>query len=236
MNRKRRFRLLAACLFTVGFLALDWGVRQLYLLVWKKPFQDLHPHRVRNEIYHHGILPNQESEDIYGPFRAPYFSNSLGFRDARIREVPLAGGQPRILLVGDSFTEAGPIPWGETFAGILSSTLAEKEIEVLNAGVASYCPEIELAKVRYYLEKVGLKVDQIVVFIGISDIKDELFYRSDENGNVQAVPYGPFHAHAADLARVDEICNWLETRIEKNFVILGAIVRNTRLQWRDGCR
>ena len=232
MKKHILHRFLTVFLVFGALLFCDWGVRQIYLLLWKKPFQDLHPHRVPNPVYHHGILPNQASEDIYGPYRAPYFSNSLGFRDAEVREIPLVGNQPRVLLIGDSFTEAGPIPWNRSFAGILAGRLAEKKVEVLNAGVASYCPEIMLAKVRYYLEKVGLKVDQIVVFIDISDIKDELFYRPDENDNVQAVPYGPFHAHAADLARVDEICNWLETRIEKNFVILGAIVRNARLQWR----
>jgi len=232
MKKQKIHRLLAILLVLVVLAFLDWGVRQAYLLIWKRPFQDLHPHRVQNEIYHHGILPNQVSEDIYGPYRAPYFSNSLGFRDARVREVPLVGERPRILLIGDSFTEAGPIPWGKTFAGILAETLGEKGIEVLNAGVASYCPEIMLAKLSYYLEKVGLKVDQVVVFIDISDVKDELFYQSDETGRVQAVAYGPFHEHARELAQIDQICNWLEARVEKNFVILGAVVRNIRLQWR----
>jgi len=219
---------LVAALFFAG----DWGIRQLYLLLWKKPFQDLHPHRVRNEIYHHGILPNQTSEDVYGPFRAPYFSNSLGFRDAQVREVPLVSDLPRILLIGDSFTEAGPIPWENSFAGIVAGALARQQIEVLNAGVASYCPEIMAAKVLYYLKEKGLWVDRVVVFIDISDVKDELFYQRNEFGHVQSVAYGPFHEHAQDLARIDSVCNWLESNVEKNFVILGAVVRNLRLQWR----
>lgn len=225
-------RLLTIVLVVAVLLVGDWGVRQLYLLFWKKPFQDLHPHRVRNEKYHHGILPNQVSEDIYGPYRAPYFSNSLGFRDEKVREVPLVSDAPRILLIGDSFTEAGPIRWDQTFAGIVAKELSRKKVEVLNAGVASYCPEIMAAKVLHYLGEKGLRVNRVVVLIDISDVKDELFYRRDESGRVQSVPYGPFHQHAQDLARVDAICNWLEFNVEKNFVILGAIVRNLRLQWR----
>ena len=232
MSRRPAFRLLAAVMVAVLFLVGDWGVRQVYLLVWKKPFQDLHPHRVRNEIYHHGILPNQVSEDIYGPFRAPYFSNSLGFRDGKVREVPLVSEEPRILLIGDSFTEAGPIPWEKSFAGIVAGELSQRQVEVLNAGVASYCPEIIGAKVIHFLGERGLQVDRAVVLIDISDVKDELFYRRDESDRVQSISYGPFHEHAQDLARVDAICNWLESNVEKNFVILGAVVRNLRLQWR----
>ena len=232
MSSRPAFRFLAAGLVAVVFLAGDWGVRQLYLLLWKKPFQDLHPHRVRNEIYHHGILPNQVSEDIYGLFRAPYFSNSLGFRDGKVRDVPMVSDEPRILFIGDSFTEAGPIPWQKTFVGLVAEALSKKQIEVLNAGVASYCPEIMAAKIRYYLKDQGLRVDRVVVFIDISDVKDELFYRKDDAGCVQSVPYGPFHEDAKDLARIDDICNWLEVKVEKNFVIVGAAVRNLRLQWR----
>lgn len=232
MKKQKAYRLLAVFLVAGVLLFCDWGVRQIYLLVWKKPFLDLHPHRVQNEYYHHGILPNQASEDIYGPYRAPYFSNSLGFRDAQIREVPLVGDRPRILLVGDSFTEAGPIPWEKSFAGILAASVTGENFEVLNAGVASYSPEIIWAKVKFYLENLGLKVDRVMVFIDISDIKDELFYQKGADGGVEQIPYGPFHEHAKELGRVDQICHWLETRVEKNFVILGAMVRNLRLQWR----
>jgi len=34
------------------------------------------------------------------------------------------------------------------------------------------------------------------------------------------------------LGKADAICDWLESHVEKNFVILGAIVRNSRLTWR----
>jgi hypothetical protein len=144
----------------------------------------------------------------------------------------MVSDEPRILFIGDSFTEAGPIPWQKTFVGLVAEALSKKQIEVLNAGVASYCPEIMAAKIRYYLKDQGLRVDRVVVFIDISDVKDELFYRKDDAGCVQSVPYGPFHEDAKDLARIDDICNWLEVKVEKNFVIVGAAVRNLRLQWR----
>lgn len=211
---------------------MDFGVRQLYLKFWKKPFRDLHPLRVPDEYFHHGIKPNAQGVDVFGPYSAPYFSNSLGLRDERIREVPPVAGHPRILFIGDSFTEAGPIPWENSFVGRVAKALEARDIEVLNAGVASYCPTTERVKLRHLLEKKGLKVDRVVLFLDISDLKDGFYYEEGPDGKVRQIPYGPFAEKAGQLRRIDEICGWLETHVEKNFVILGALVRNARLQWR----
>ena len=213
-------------------VGLDYGVRQIYLKFWKKPFLDLHPLRQKDEFYHHGIKPNSEGLDTYGPYSAKYFSNSLGLRDERIREVALAVDHPRILFIGDSFTEGGPIPWEKTFVGRVSDGLKPQGIEVLNAGVASYCPTTERVKLRQLLGEKGLKVDRVVLCLDISDLKDEFYYVEGLDGKVRQVPYGPFAEKAEKLGRIDQVCGWLEANVEKNFVILGAIVRNARLQWR----
>jgi len=170
--------------------------------------------------------------DSYGPYSAPYFSNSLGLRDAQIREVRLQADHPRILFIGDSFTEGGPIPWEKTFVGAISERLKPQNIEVLNAGVASYCPTTERVKLRYLLGERGLKVDRVVLCLDISDLKDEFYYEEGEDGRVRQVPYGPFREKADKLKKADVVCDWLESHVEKNFVILGAIIRNSRLSWR----
>ena len=72
----------------------------------------------------------------------------------------------------------------------------------------------------------------MVVCIDISDIKDELYYEEGPDDKARQIPYGPFHDQAERLRRIDEICGWLETHVENNFVILGAVIRNLRLQWR----
>jgi lysophospholipase L1-like esterase len=214
-------------------LATDFAVRQIYLKFKKPgPGPESHPIRVADEKFHHGLKPNSQAIDSYGPFSAPYFSNSLGLRDEKIREVPLQADHPRILFIGDSFTEGGPIPWEKTFVGVVSEGLKPKNTEVLNAGVASYSPTLIKIKLRYLLQEQGLRVDRVVVCIDISDIKDELYYEEGPDGCARQVAYGPFRDQAAQLRRSDEICGWLESHVEKNFVIIGAIVRNARLQWR----
>jgi len=226
------FKILALVFGFTLALGLDYGVRQIYLKFWKKPFLDTHPLRQADENFHHGIKPNSEGVDTYGPYSAKYFSNSLGLRDEKIREVSLEADHPRILFIGDSFTEGGPIPWNKTFVGRVAEEMKSHNIEVLNAGVASYCPITERIKLRQLLGERGLRVDRVVLCLDISDLKDIFYYEEDREGKVREIPYGPFHEKAGRLRRADEVCGWLENHVEKNFVILGAIVRNVRLQWR----
>jgi len=231
-GQKRFFPILALFVGVVLAVSLDFGIRQIYLKVWKKPFLDTHPLRQADENFHHGIKPNSEGVDNYGPYSAKYFSNSLGLRDEKIREVSMETDHPRILFIGDSFTEGGPIPWDKTFVGRVAEELKSQNIEVLNAGVASYCPITERIKLRQLLGEKGLRVDRVVLCLDISDLKDIFYYEEDREGKVREIPYGPFHDKAGRLRRADEVCGWLENHVEKNFVILGAIVRNVRLQWR----
>jgi hypothetical protein len=230
--RSRWFKIVAVLIGLGLALGLDFGVRQIYLKVWKKPFLDVHPLRQKDENFHHGIKPNSEGLDTYGPYSAKYFSNSLGLRDEKIREVSLEADHPRILFIGDSFTEGGPILWDKTFVGRVAQELKSHNIEVLNAGVASYCPITERIKLRQLLGEKRLRVDRVLLCLDISDLKDIFYYEEDREGKVREIPYGPFHDKAGRLRRADEVCGWLENHVEKNFVILGAIVRNVRLQWR----
>jgi len=226
------FKALAAIFGLLIFLSLDFGVRQIYLVFRKKPFQDKPGLRIPDEYFHHGIKPNSEGTDIYGAYSAPYFSNSLGLRDKQVRKVSPRKQGARILFIGDSFTESGFLPWEETFVGRVATDLEPRGIEVLNAGVASYCPTLIRIKLRRLIQDQGLEVDRVVVFLDISDIADELFYEEGTDGKAKSVRYGPFRDQAERLAKIDAVCDWMELNVEKKFALLGAVLRNLRLQWR----
>jgi len=212
-GQRKVFPLLALFVGVVLAVSLDFGIRQIYLKVWKKPFLDTHPLRQADENFHHGIKPNSEGVDTYGPYSAKYFSNSLGLRDGKIREVSMETDHPRILFIGDSFTEGGPIAWDRTFVGRVAEELKSQNIEVLNAGVASYCPITERIKLRQLLGEKGLRVDRVVLCLDISDLKDIFYYEEDRAGKVREIPYGPFHDKAGRLRRADEVCGWLENHV-----------------------
>ncbi|MGE5504927.1 MAG: GDSL-type esterase/lipase family protein [Actinomycetota bacterium] len=137
--------------------------------------------RVAHPVHHHDLRPNLCTWDEWGPMRYRVCTNALGFKDASARAVPPVGALPRTLFIGDSFTEAVGMPWQQSFAGLYAAR--HPEVEVLNAGVSSYAPAVYYAKVRGLLEQ-GIKLDRVVVFMDISDIQDETWYRVDQAGVV----------------------------------------------------
>ena len=133
-----------------------------------------HAARIANPIYDHGLAANFDGYDVWGEARYPLFTNSLGFKDGAVREVPLKADRRRILLVGDSFTEAIGIPYEKTFFGLLNQAGEARtpKVEFLDAGVASYSPSIYYRKVKYLLD-LGLQFDEVVLLSDSSDVEDE---------------------------------------------------------------
>lgn len=134
--------------------------------------------------FHHGFAPNKRYLDRWGDQSYTFFTNSLGFRDSRNREVPLRSDRRRILFMGDSFTEASGIPYELSFVGRIGQKLESRGVEVLNGGTSSYSGLIYWKKTEHLLEKVGLVVDHVVLMLDISDIYDSTTYSLDRNGNV----------------------------------------------------
>lgn len=177
----------AALLGVLVFLAADVLLAQLVKRFWTPWAGPASQRRIRVAAppYHHDLGRRLDVVTNWGPLRHPLRTNSLGFKDAVPREVPLADPRYRLLLIGDSFTEGVGLPYESTFAGRIAEALAPRGVEVLNAGVVSYSPTIYYRKVKYLLEEVGLAFDHVVVFLDISDIQDEaLFYDLDADERV----------------------------------------------------
>jgi len=222
--RYRLFLTLTVLLAGVAVVLADFLARQAYVKIFSRPHG-----RIAHPIYDHGFSPNTTWSDKYGPYEVPYFSNSLGFRDGRIREVPLDSGRPRVILIGDSFTDGVGVAWEETFAGHLEKRLDAQGVDVLNAGCNSYTPILERIKLRYWIGERGLRVDRVILFLDLSDVKDEQFYEEDKQGRARLIPYGPFAASTRWGTKVEEWSEMLENLIEPNFVVLGAISRNLKI-------
>ncbi|GJL64929.1 MAG: hypothetical protein NPIRA04_35830 [Nitrospirales bacterium] len=138
-------------------------------------FADRRALRVPSPIFHHTLKANgQQQEQKWGHLSSPLYTNSLGFKDREIRQVPLTSSKFRILFIGDSFTEGIGIDYEKTFVGLIDAALMQQNIEVLNAAVSSYSPMIYFKKVEYLLETVKLDFDHLLVFLDISDIEDEV--------------------------------------------------------------
>jgi hypothetical protein len=232
-GRQRLFRWLSAALVMGLVLGADYLARKIVQLNRET---SVGSGRTRHPIFHHGFHPDYEWQDRFGPIRIRMVSNSLGMRDGERRVVPPVGDRPRILLIGDSFTEGVGVPWEETFAGRLQAALASRGVEVLNAGVVSYTPILERIKVRHLYEEQGLRFNRLVLFLDLSDMKDDLFYEEDAAGRALPIPYGPFASEAGWGKWVERFSDVCETWLEPNFILLGALARNLKIPLRQMTR
>jgi hypothetical protein len=140
--------------------------------------------RTRSEYFNHGLRPNKAIETTWGHNSYSLMTNSLGFKDREIRQVPRSTDSRRLLFMGDSVTEGLGFDYDDTFSGIVGSFVANEGVEVLNASVSSYSPVIYYAKTKHLLERVGLEFDEIFVFLDISDIQDSVMYTLSPGGQV----------------------------------------------------
>ena len=134
--------------------------------------------RISDNFYHHGLKPMVLEQTTWKNDGVSFYTiatNSLGFTDEINREVPLKKSGRRVLILGDSFMEGVGYQWSQTVPGILSERFKKQGVELLNAAVVSYSPKIYYLKLKHFLE-MGLEIDELYVFIDISDIIDEVVY------------------------------------------------------------
>jgi lysophospholipase L1-like esterase len=157
----------------------DFTVAQLYFGKQQKIAEEKQAKsfRIESEHYHHDLRANKQGQDLWGDSTYAMATNSLGFKDAVVREISLKADKKRILFIGDSFTEGIGLPYQQTFAGMFAAAVQDS-IEVLNAGCVSYSPKLYYLKTKYLIEKTKLRFDELFVFIDISDIQDETVYAS----------------------------------------------------------
>ena len=164
-------------------------------------------------VRYYALLPNCSCIRLWGKSSYPMFTNNLGFRDDRVRDVPLTDPKPRVLILGDSHAE-GMTAWEDTFVGRIAANFPQYDF--LNGSMGAYSPSNYLNTARIVMEK-GIDVDDVIVFIDISDAQDEaaLFRDKDGTGAVttprgKAVVQGPYG-------------KWREY-INKHFLITDDIV------------
>ena len=131
-------------------LFLDFSLTGVYHLYKYKTIHKYAAKRVmreRSSIFHHTLKANSHHAiEPWGHLIYPLSTNSLGFKDRAIRQVPLQSTQYRILFIGDSFTEGVGYEYDQTFVEKVDEVLKGYEIEVLNAAVATYSPTIYFKK------------------------------------------------------------------------------------------
>jgi hypothetical protein len=208
------------------FLSLDWVrtalIQRSALRVTGK---GLGCFTVRDITRVFALQPNCSCTRAWGGERYSLMTNSLGFRDKEIRQVPLTDAKPRVLILGDSFTE-GMVAWDDSFVGKIAATFPQYDF--LNGGVGGYSPSNYLNTARIALSE-GVDFDEAIVFIDISDAQDEAaFYHDVDSSGAVAIPqYHYFYRNWYSKLRMaisDHLLltNYIVELVERTLVRFGV--------------
>ncbi len=156
------------------FLTLDW-IRTRAILRKMNLTPQADACQMRDPVRHHAYQANCEATGYWGADAYKIFTNSLGFRDDKIREVPPTDARPRILFLGDSFTE-GKIAWRNSFVGKIADDFPQYDF--LNGGLSGYSPSNYLNTTRMVLAK-GIDLDEVIVFLDNSAVQLEASFYHD---------------------------------------------------------
>lgn len=127
---------------------------------------------IDSPLYDHDLPRNTDRQVMWLSTRYRMATNDLGFKDKMVRQVPLSVDRPRLLIIGDSFTEGVGVPFEQTYAGRVAEALDKQGVDVLNAGVFSYFPAIYYRKIKYLIEEKGLRFDAVWLMMDMSDVVD----------------------------------------------------------------
>mgnify|MGYP001022081615 CR=1 FL=1 len=132
--------------------------------------------RIDHPIYHHTLRKNVKySNNVSFIETYELCTNNHGFK-SKCNQVDNKNYE--FAFIGDSFTEATPIEYEDSFVGLFEKKTGYK---TANLGIVSYSPKIYLSKINFLL-KEGFKFDHVVIFIDISDFYDDVnFYSIDDN-------------------------------------------------------
>jgi GDSL-like Lipase/Acylhydrolase family len=166
---------------------------------------------IRSWTVHHALRPGYSSPNIH--------INSFGLRSPEVA-VPKPAGTVRILLLGDSFTFGLRVRDDETFGRRLEERLRSASgstpIEVVSAGVISYCPLLEYLQYRHQLHV--LEPDLVVLNFDMSDVQDHMAYSRDAVLGSDGVPLfvtEPSLAHQTPSAMPKLLLfEWIERRVQ----------------------
>jgi len=225
LGKKLLLLLVSVILCVVGFVALDGAYSFLSRKSAAPTREELVGCMVNDALRDHAHRPDCSSIRAWGHVRYQLSVNSQGFRDKTVREVPPTGPRPRLLMLGDSFTESMG-PWEASFVGRLAARFPQYEF--FNGGVIGYSPSTYLTTARLALAS-ALDFDEAIVFIDMSDVQDEAAVVHDvgRSGAVvfarsQAKPETWYSDPRMFISRHLALTNYVVEFVERNLVRFGC--------------
>jgi hypothetical protein len=209
--------LLVSIVFSAaGFLVLDWfHSRAIMRVARKKPPLTC---GAGDPLHGNPFKPNCSCIMPWGAAPFEFSTNSLGLADERVRQVPLRDERPRLLILGNSFTQ-GSGPWRESCVGRIAAHFPQYDF--LNGAVWSYSPSTYLIMARKLLAQ-EVEIDEVLVFVGIADVHNEAaVYRDVDASGAVAANYLP-------PAKRSRFASWYSkhyVNIANHFMVTYSIIQ-----------
>lgn len=162
---------------------------EIALRIFNYPPKSTSPEEYRepNFYYHHDLIANSKGYLQNGDAYTNFTVNSFGLRDY---EFEMKKTKPRILMLGDSFTEGQGVSLPDTVPKQLEK-MFNNTVQVINGGIGSFSPILEYL----YLKHKGLKFDPDMIILNLDqgDFRDTNYMEKNAyflNGELIAVPGG----------------------------------------------
>jgi len=161
------------------FILLDvFTGKYIYKKFIRKNYKDVDPsYVIPDPVYHHKFRPSYKGLVGWGNVSYIFCTDANGFR-ASCEELSSNLNEFDIGFIGDSFTEGVGNIYEKSYVGLIASKLKNKKIA--NLAVQSYSPSIYYAKINSLLSE-GYKFDEIIVFLDLGDIVDDILCYQLEN-------------------------------------------------------
>lgn len=137
---------------------------------------------IKDDVFDHHFKSSYKTNRAgWGPIRFTICTDPNGFR-TNCKNQYRNLKKFDIGFIGDSFTEPVGINYEDSFVGLIEEKLKNKKIA--NLAITSYSPSIYFSKLNYLISK-GFVFKEIIVFLDISDIRDETICYKLENNIVE---------------------------------------------------
>lgn len=167
----------------VGLLIVEVGLRLVAPVTVKEWIRELMGEKrgtclVKDEVLHHKFLADCEGIMRTEDFGVKIKTNSLGLNEREVGKKQ--AGVYRVLILGDSFAQGWGVEQEDRFSEVAAKLLKQGEggekdrVEMINAGINSYSPVLELEYLRY--SGIQFDPDLVMVFLDFSDLHDDYFY------------------------------------------------------------
>ena len=123
-------------------------------------------------------------------------------------------------IIGNSFTEGVGDIYEKSFVSLIASNLKDKKIA--NLAVQSYSPSIYYAKINFLLSK-GYKFDEIIVFLDLGNIVEDILCYKLENEIIVTRKTFPLCLTGARTTIKTKIRNFTSTKLRLTYEFYSQI-------------